>query len=428
MHEGEARDERALGDGLTVLVTDADRGSALSVIRSLGRLGCRVIAVGADERSPGFRSRYACERWLYEDPMSDPSAFVDSMDRAVRQHNVDWLFPVTDAAIQPLARARATFAGRCELSIAGPAALVQVSDKGLTLQLAERLGIPGPRTRVVTTVTEAAAAARELSWPLVLKPTVSRRYDLDEGRIETGTVGYARDEGELRRRMAGLEGRHTVLLQEYVVGEGHGVELLAWRGRTLSAFQHRRLAEVPLTGGASAWRESVALDPVLLDHSMRLAEALEWSGLLMVEFKLGREPYLMEINGRVWGSLPLAVHCGVDFPALLARAWQEDGGAETGAGDAPTPRSAYSVGVRTYNLELMVVWILQVLRGRKRYAFLPWPGRREVVGPLLALLSPRQSSDSWSWSDWKPALAEWGKIGRKLVGKLGRAQGEDRLA
>jgi hypothetical protein len=84
--------------------------------------------------------------------------------------------------------------------------------------------------------------------------------------------------------------------------------------------------------------------------------------------------------------------------------------------------------VRTYNLELMVVWILQVLRGRKRYAFLPWPGRREVVGPLWALLSPRQSSDSWSWSDWKPALAEWGKIGRKLVGKLGRAQGEDRLA
>ena len=39
----------------------------------------------------------------------------------------------------------------------------------------------------------------------------------------------------------------------------------------------------------------------------------------MVEFKVGPEgAHLMEINGRIWGSLPLAVRAGMDFPARLA--------------------------------------------------------------------------------------------------------------
>ena len=63
-----------------------------------------------------------------------------------------------------------------------------------------------------------------------------------------------------------------------------------------------------MTGGASSYRESVALDARLLEDSVRLLQALRWTGLAMVEFKVGADGYhLMEINGRVWGSLPLAV-------------------------------------------------------------------------------------------------------------------------
>lgn len=39
----------------------------------------------------------------------------------------------------------------------------------------------------------------------------------------------------------------------------------------------------------------------------------------MVEFRVAEDgtPYLMEVNGRFWGSLQLAIDCGVDFPWLL---------------------------------------------------------------------------------------------------------------
>ena len=44
----------------------------------------------------------------------------------------------------------------------------------------------------------------------------------------------------------------------------------------------------------------------------------------MVEFRVATDgaPYLMEVNCRFWGSLQLAIDCGVDFPWLLYRITQ----------------------------------------------------------------------------------------------------------
>ena len=51
----------------------------------------------------------------------------------------------------------------------------------------------------------------------------------------------------------------------------------------------------------------------------RILESVGWHGVAMVEFKVTAEgtPYLIEVNGRFWGSLQLAIDSGVDFPWLL---------------------------------------------------------------------------------------------------------------
>jgi predicted ATP-grasp superfamily ATP-dependent carboligase len=53
----------------------------------------------------------------------------------------------------------------------------------------------------------------------------------------------------------------------------------------------------------------------------KLLGAADWTGPAMVEFRVSDAgtPYLMEVNGRFWGSLQLAIDCGVDFPWLLYR-------------------------------------------------------------------------------------------------------------
>ncbi len=51
----------------------------------------------------------------------------------------------------------------------------------------------------------------------------------------------------------------------------------------------------------------------------KLLSATGWTGVAMIEFRVADDgtPYLMEVNGRFWGSLQLAIDCDVDFPWLL---------------------------------------------------------------------------------------------------------------
>ena len=57
-------------------------------------------------------------------------------------------------------------------------------------------------------------------------------------------------------------------------------------GDIVLAFQHKRLHELPLTGGGSCLRESVPVHPTLLAHADKLMRAVGWHGVAMVEFKL----------------------------------------------------------------------------------------------------------------------------------------------
>jgi predicted ATP-grasp superfamily ATP-dependent carboligase/thymidylate kinase len=400
-----------------VLVTDAARGSAVSIIRSLGRRGMHVIAADSNARSPGFSSRYTAEQLRYPPPDESPEEMVEALLAAARARRIDLIVPATDETILPLAAARERFEGVSRLALPDASALATSHDKMATVELVATLGVPVPRTELVSTVDEAVSAAAELGWPVVLKPRFSRILRNGRG-IERYVVSYAADEGELAEEMGLLEGRCDVLLQEYCAGEAHGVEVLAHEGRPLAAFQHRRLREVPITGGASSFRESVALDPLLFSYSSRLLAALEWTGLAMVEFKVGANgPWLMELNGRIWGSLPLAVKSGVDFPAGLA---------DVCLGNVPgpdhRPDTSYDVGVRSRNLDLEVIWIGSTLRRARRYPGVPAPRRREAVAAALRLVYPRDGFDILAREDPRPGLVELVRIAGKLRGKLARGR------
>ena len=394
----------------TVLVTDADRGSALAIIRSLGRRGWRVIAAGEDAASIGFRSRHASERLVYPSPVREPSRFVESLVQAVVKNDVDLIVPVTDAVILPLHEERARFRGRSLLAIPEDEdSLRAVMDKRKTLDLAGSLGVPAPQGILAITPETALEGAERLGWPVVLKPRSSRVLH-DGGGIDAFEVSYAGSGSDLLESLERLQRGCGVLVQEYCEGVGRGIGLLLHEGRPLAAFQHRRVHEVPITGGASSLRVSEALDPVLYDYSVRILGALRWTGLAMVEFKVGSKgPRLMEVNGRVWGSLPLAVMSGVDFPALLANLYLHGP-----PRDGSSPQLTYRVGVRARNLALDVTWILTTLGRRRRFPYLPTPSRRDGFAGLLALFHPRVRFDVQCLSDPGPGLAEIPKIVRHV--------------
>lgn len=402
----------------TVLVTDSGRASAIAVIRSLGRAGYKIIAADESANSLGFRSRYVGgdNKAVYPSPAVDARSFTQALLDTVRTRKVDLLIPVTDDVIYPIARARDAFQKFCKIALPGNSRIAIASDKLNTLGIAKELGIPIPRSYAVNEASEALDAAEDLGWPVVIKPRTSK-YLGEDSRVISYKVSYAASKEELVRAVESYKGKCTLLLQEYWPGIGYGLELLMQEGTPLAAFAHRRLREYPISGGPSSYRESVSVDNVLYEHSIRLLEALNWTGVAMVEFKVrGLAAALMEVNGRIWGSLPLAVRSGVDFPLLLARLFLE-------GRDSIPPQSlgGYRIGLRCRDLQRDLQWIACVLTRRRVYSFLELPSRMRALKALGGMLNPKRKFDLLCLDDPVPGLLELPRIAQKIHQKARQA-------
>lgn len=325
---------------MRVLVTDGEQRSALAIVRSLGRAGHHVVVCSAHDQPLAGASRHAAAHARVADPLSSPERFVDDVASLLARHAIDALLPVTEPALLALLAARERLHDVL-LPFASIDVFRSVCDKAHVLREAERVGIRTPEQQVVASRHEwDDAAADALTYPLVLKPGRSVGEG-DARRVKLGVL-YAADAAALRDHLRTLpDEAFPLLLQQRITGPGVGIFLLVWEGRIVARFAHRRLREKPPSGGVSVYAESVPFDEDLGERSRRLLERLGWNGVAMVEFKRDArtgQPYLMEINGRFWGSLQLAIDAGVDFPLLLL---------DAATGRAPASPPTYRAGVRT---------------------------------------------------------------------------------
>ena len=397
-----------------VLVLDGDTPSALAVVRSLGRRGVRVDSGERRSIDPNLSalSRFVAASFLYPDPLAEPDRFVLAIEERLRAAPYDLVIPITDDTLQPLAKARERLEPLAKLAIAPPAALEAMTDKEQTLALAVRLGLPVPVSETVATPDEATALVARLTFPVVLKPGRSIAAKTGEIRHKLN-VRYAFTADEFATTMRDLLAAGPVLVQEYCRGEGVGIEVLCDRGEVVFAFQHKRLHEMPLTGGGSSYREAVPVDAKLLEYSRALLGAVGWHGVAMVEWKhdpaTGRAA-LMEVNGRFWGSLPLAVAAGADFPWFLLEL-------ET-RGVRPPVGTSYRVGVRARKLWMDAFWHIDVFRRSDPSPLIRWPSRWKTLASLFEMLLPRHRFDVQSTDDPRPGRLDLLRLRRAITDRF----------
>jgi predicted ATP-grasp superfamily ATP-dependent carboligase len=384
--------------GRVVLVTDADQRAALAVVRSLGRAGHTVLVGGPRRRSLAAASRYCSARIHLPDPLSEASEFVEHVVSALAANRVDVLIPISEASLLAILPHRARL-GNCLLPFTDLETFQRVCDKTEVLRVAAEEGIATPAQAVL----ETAASPLPVNlppFPLVLKP--SRSVATVDGERSKHGVRHAADRRELDEVLTALpRSAYPLLLQQRIVGPGTGIFLLVWDGTTRAVFAHRRLREKPPAGGVSVYRESVAADPALVERSRRLLARLNWQGVAMVEYKLDAAtgiPYLMEINGRFWGSLQLAIDAGVDFPRLLL---------EVASGAGPSSPPEWTVGVRSRWWWGDVDHVLAMfVRSGAALALPPdHPGRWKTLAAFLVPHS-RNRNETLQLDDPKPFVVE----------------------
>jgi predicted ATP-grasp superfamily ATP-dependent carboligase len=238
---------------------------------------------------------------------------------AVGRVGIAVVLPIAEPSLLALSQHRAAL-GDAVLPFPALEITQQVLDKQLVLSAARDLGIAVPAQVVLHTRNDVAAMLRDPpAMPVVLKPSRSVGQDA-AGRHKLSVRHVAQFE-RLAEEIARLpDAAFPLLVQQRIVGPGVGVFVLRWDGRTELRAGHERILEKPPSGGVSVYRRSVVPDAMLASQSDLLLDRLGWQGVAMIEYKQDRltgTPYLMEINGRFWGSLQLAIDAGADFPAHL---------------------------------------------------------------------------------------------------------------
>lgn len=304
-----------------VLILDGQQRSALAVTRSLGQKGIKVHV--ADSRLPTLagRSRFAVSETLSPDPQQDASAFSAWVIDTIQRLQTDVVIPITDLSTMLLAPLQGQL-GTTKVASAPAMAYELVSDKARLMQLAEFIGVPIPSTVVFSNKEELREHVNSCAYPVVLKPARSRL--LLHNAITSTSVCIANCPAEALTYINEQRWIEIMpcLVQQYIAGFGAGIFTFYWDGQPVTWFAHKRIREKPPSGGVSVLSESAPVSQVLKDHASKLLGAANWNGLAMVEFKISDDgtAYLMEINGRPWGSIQLAIDSGIDFPWLLYQA------------------------------------------------------------------------------------------------------------
>lgn len=404
---------------MNVLVLDGNQNQAVASVRSLARAGHTVRVGESTSWSKAGWSRDASGSFTYPAPQRDAAAFVQRIAQEVRRVGGALVLPMTERTTLPLSAHRGVVeeAGGT-LVLPAHETVLRAFDKRATTALAESLGIRVPRTVEVKSAAEAARQAELVSYPVVLKPRSSEEER--GGRVRaTGAPVYARDTAEFAAAFAELRERcSAVLVQEYVEGAGAGYFALMHHGELRAEFAHRRIRDVRPTGSGSAVRASVQPDPRLREAGLAVLGALGWHGVAMVEFRLPPDgpPAFLEVNGRFWNSLPLAIYAGVDFPALLARMAEH--------GDIP-PAPGYAEGVRCRWLLGDVRHLLEVMRGPPEGYAGYFPSRLRTLRDVLTPV-PGTFHDNFMLRDPLPELGDWLDFAfRKLPGALKRRKEAD---
>ena len=386
-----------------VLVLDGHSAAALAFTRSLGRAK-HWVAVGFSRGmlAPAALSRYCRSRLEYPPSTESVQSFAAAVVEFAVRNEIELIFPVTDWTTIPLSRFRERFPGTCRLVLPSHGALEIASDKYRTIEVARATDVPVPRTWLVQSPADLQTIP-ELKFPIVLKDRWSVRWVDDHALM--GSVAYAYSRPDLEKRvLERLEKVSDILVQEFVTGSGLGFSCFACGNDVRLPFQWLRLREVDPRGSGSSLRKSVALSPDILDFSSRLISSAALQGIAMVEYKKPSSgpPILMEINGRPWGSIQLAISAGIDYPRYLAD-WAQ-------RGSAPPTVSNYRKGLISRRMIGDLTHLANLRRGTPVEWPVPYPNFWVTAAKMVLPWYPRLRYDDLSFTDPKPGWAgiyEW---------------------
>ena len=380
----------ALGSGVTLL----------GVLRTLSEGNCDVVA------QPDVDGVTRRSRWYHAGPRALSGMRPEMLAQSLESLPVPTvLMPCSDLWARTVAALPAEVRTRYPASIAPTQALDLLVDKARFGSALDRLRLPHPATRLMTSVRDLDAVSDSVLQSSFLKPAHSQQFFARFG-VKAFRIA---DRSTAQDRLAGcIEARCQMMLQEYIPGapsDHYFLDGFVDRDGVVRAlFARRRLRMSPPDFGNSTLMISVAVNDAG-DASATLKTLfadIGYRGIFSAEFK--RDPRdgrfnLIEVNPRPWWYVEFAARCGVNVCVMAVR---------DALGEPVETISNYAVGRRC----VFPYYDLQAVRAERS------AGRLGLLGWASSWLGPYQPI--FRWSDPLPSVGEVAALIGGRIRRVGR--------
>ena len=321
-------------DRMNLLVTNTRNAQAYSIIRAL-RPYCDKLVVSmhgsnrlAARLSHAANSRLVDKRYHVPSPVEDwkagriqkentrrEEAYIQTIFEICKKENIDTIFPSFDAHVYVFSKNKKRFANIGVLiTVPDYEAVITPLDKYRTIQAAEDVGFPCPKTYLAENEDDFRRIASELGFPLVIK----RRFTAaGRGMYLVNDLADLLHKGNLSRR-----NHETILLQEYIPGRRNDsiAVTLDRKGDLKMVFCRKPLCRL------SRFRRVRMLDsplshPYAADAAKLIQKLGWWGGATVQTIVDSRDqtPKLLEINPRIGQGLWERIQVGINEPLMILK-------------------------------------------------------------------------------------------------------------
>ncbi|MGD0488396.1 MAG: hypothetical protein ABSB94_14520 [Syntrophorhabdales bacterium] len=365
----------------TVLIGFGEALSAPEVAWNLLDGGFRVVAFTRKGRRAIVRRMGYLEIVEITAPEEDISEALDQLKAIVERVGADTVMPLDDVSVWLCNEVSSSF----PIPIAGPTGLhcALALDKRLQLKVAMEAGF-----KVITTrcVEHTEAAMETTSFPVVLKSALAvSRID---NKLRRGQMHFCANIKELGVAVKAWGGNGPMLVQPILSGIGEGLFGLAVRGTVYNWSAHRRIRMMNPQGSGSSACQSLPLDSQPVQVAEKMLNNISWHGLFMIELlrDSSGQTWFMELNGRSWGSMALALRRGFEYPVWAVM--------QTIDASFRPPPAPVDKSIICRHLGREIVHVLMILRGRKPPAQAP---SRSKLRMLLEVFSITRGDCWYNW-------------------------------
>lgn len=297
-----------------ILLIFGNSRAGLAIARSLSALGAEVHNVRISKNKTEIDYSNSITKTIYMgDVFSDFYGVFSSLSQIV--NDFDIIVPINDAAYELSFKLKHLAKKSQFAKLPKEKNYRLVSDKfQIHLEFSD-LFAPSKIKLNNMFINDINKPSIESDFPIYSKP-----------RVSTSVIGQCLRSFKVKRIKNNTDlNRHVrdswpvqCLYQPVIEnGQSLGINVVAINGKILGIACTRRLHQ-PKDGGGSSYRISEEVLDEYRNIASEIVQKVDWTGYMMIECIVKDDDiFLIEINPRPYGSLPLTIFSGVDMPKLL---------------------------------------------------------------------------------------------------------------